>query len=159
MSISEQVCEYYLNPANLGAERTLKEISDAIDCDDDKLLGIELWGMVNRTHKLKCEKNAEGKNAYRWNDKRESASGGGASKPKRAGKKLMAKPAKVRHYTRRKAVKKAERKGNGSLAANLWALRQDGAFVLLGTQTEIPRAEARALVEFVRILDRGEASA
>ncbi|MCC7484583.1 MAG: hypothetical protein IT529_06295 [Burkholderiales bacterium] len=38
-----------------------------------------------------------------------------------------------------------------------WALASDGAFLLLGTATEIPRPAARALVEFVRVLDEGEA--
>ena len=44
-------------------------------------------------------------------------------------------------------------------AAALWALRSDGAFVLLGTSVEIPRVAGRSLVEFIRMLDGGEASA
>jgi len=42
-------------------------------------------------------------------------------------------------------------------AAARWALASDGAFVLLGTPTEITRAAARALVDFVRVLDQAEA--
>jgi hypothetical protein len=38
-----------------------------------------------------------------------------------------------------------------------WALAADGAFVLLGTPTEIPAPAARALVAFIRQLDQGEA--
>lgn len=42
-------------------------------------------------------------------------------------------------------------------AAARWALASDGAFVLLGTSTEIPRDAARALIDFVRVLDQGQA--
>lgn len=38
-----------------------------------------------------------------------------------------------------------------------WALTADGAFVLLGTPLEIPAHQARALVEFIRKLDKAEA--
>ncbi len=38
-----------------------------------------------------------------------------------------------------------------------WALASDGAFLLLGTNTEIPQPAARALVDFVRRLDGSEA--
>lgn len=38
-----------------------------------------------------------------------------------------------------------------------WALTSDGAFMLLGTQTEIQKPAARALVDFVRALDGGAA--
>lgn len=38
-----------------------------------------------------------------------------------------------------------------------WALTSDGAFILLGTQTEIQKPAARALVDFVRTLDAGTA--
>jgi hypothetical protein len=39
----------------------------------------------------------------------------------------------------------------------MWALLADGAFVLLGTAIEIPAHQARALVEFIRRLDKAEA--
>ena len=39
----------------------------------------------------------------------------------------------------------------------MWALLADGAFVLLGTDIEIPAHQARALVEFIRTLDKGQA--
>lgn len=38
-----------------------------------------------------------------------------------------------------------------------WALTSDGAFMLLGTEIEIPRLAARTLVDFVRVLDEGAA--
>lgn len=41
--------------------------------------------------------------------------------------------------------------------ARLWALTNDGAFLLLGSEVEIRGAAARALVEFVRVLDKAQA--
>lgn len=38
-----------------------------------------------------------------------------------------------------------------------WALTNDGEFILVGTSIEIPQPAARALVEFVRLLDKGAA--
>ena len=38
-----------------------------------------------------------------------------------------------------------------------WALASDGACVLLGTDIEIAKPAARALIEFVRVLDKAEA--
>lgn len=167
MSILQQVRDHFVNPANLGAELTLKQISAAIDCDNDKRLGIELWGMVNRSRELiTCGRDAEGKNIYRWNDKRErAAAGGGRATRKKAAARPGKPPRKVKAVKPRKTAPKAAREKHGggqralqaAPAAALWALRQDGAFVLLGTQTEIPRADARALIEFVRQLDAGAA--
>jgi len=39
----------------------------------------------------------------------------------------------------------------------MWALRSDGAFVLLGDELGlvVPRAVARSLVDFIRTLDEG----
>ena len=158
MSITT-IREFFVDPANLGAERTLKELSTALDSDDDKRLGIDLWCMVKRTQELKSEKNADGYNVYRWNDKsRRERPGGGAAKPKRAGEKRMPKRAtKVQRKTA-----KVQRTAATSPAAARWALTSDGAFVNLSLERgshEIPRDHARALVEFVRLLDRGEASA
>jgi hypothetical protein len=79
------------------------------------------------------------------------------------------KPAK--HTKRKKHAKRGERvaitaKGNALLAAQpyrvkalvpRWALTSDGAFVDLTDSTEISKAKARALVDFVRILDAGDA--
>lgn len=46
----------------------------------------------------------------------------------------------------------------GALAhPHRWALASDGALVLLGTHVEIARPAARALLEFVRRLDKGTA--
>ena len=47
--------------------------------------------------------------------------------------------------------------GQASAAAARWALTSDGAFLLIGSSIEIPRAAARSLVDFVRTLDQGAA--
>jgi hypothetical protein len=64
-----------------------------------------------------------------------------SKKPRKSAKSLLA--------TRKPVVDNSQ--------ASLWALRSDGAFVLLGTQTEIPAPAARVLVDFVRRLDAGAA--
>jgi hypothetical protein len=69
------------------------------------------------------------------------------------------------HKPLRKTAPKASRTHNGGKerikppAPNSvrWALASDGAFILLGTDVEIPRPAARALIEFVRQLDAGAA--
>lgn len=166
MNYGDQLREFFQKPINLGAERTLVQLSTEIGCDDNHKLGIALWRMANKSHELKCEKNAGGKNVYRWNDKRErAAAGGGRAARKKASARPGKSPRKVKAVKPRKTAPKAARAKHGggqrtlqtAPAAALWALRQDGAFVLLGTQTEIQRADARALIEFVRQLDAGTA--
>lgn len=58
----------------------------------------------------------------------------------------------------RKSIAVVQRKPTSALvpAGHRWALTSDGAFILMGTATEIPRPAARSLVEFIRVLDRGE---
>lgn len=82
------------------------------------------------------------------------------------------KPAKKRRKTLRKSQRNtatsARPDPNAALRAQVdaalkeahrWALTSDGAFVLLGTDTEIHRPAARALVAFVRELDGGKLAA
>ena len=53
--------------------------------------------------------------------------------------------------------KGAQRRDSSPAAAARWALTSDGAFILMGSATEIPAPAARALIEFVRRLDAGAA--
>jgi hypothetical protein len=68
-------------------------------------------------------------------------------------KKAAAKPRKA---TKKKRIGKL-RVAPPTNAQERWALASDGALVLLGTSTEIPRTAARALIDFVRVLDQGQA--
>jgi len=87
-------------------------------------------------------------------------------------RKRRAKHAKPRHKVQLKTAKRAARrapKGSRKGAAPnerplqtpphgaMWALRSDGAFVLLGDELGlvVPRAVARSLVDFIRTLDEG----
>lgn len=90
-------------------------------------------------------------------------------KAKKAKKVKRAKPRRPSAYKKRRSAsavrrKAATRAGKVSRstpaapapASHRWALTSDGAFILLGSDTEIPRPAARSLVEFIRVLDRGE---
>ena len=87
-------------------------------------------------------------------------------------RKRRAKHKKPRHKVQRRTAKRAARrapKGSRKGAAPnerplqtpphgaMWALRSDGAFVLLGDELGlvVPRAVARSLVDFIRTLDEG----
>jgi hypothetical protein len=61
---------------------------------------------------------------------------------------------RAKHAKRKKHVRAASAV---KAAAPRWALTSDGAFVDLTDSTEISKAKARALVDFVRVLDAGEA--
>ncbi len=166
MSIADDVREHYLKPENLGAELTLIEISAAINCDDDKRLGIELWCMVNRSHELKSAKNAEGKNVYRWNEKRErvSTAGGKPAKPSTRKSPRVEKPhSKAAKVQRKTAISKRRRAEKSAVTHGVkpdsrrWALTDDGTFIDLSCGREIPNDRARALVKFIRTLDEASA--
>jgi hypothetical protein len=81
MTTTVQLREFFLAPGHMGFEGTLKQISKAMDCDDEKSLGVSLWHLANATHELHCEKNADGKNAYRWNDKQHVGGGRCEARP------------------------------------------------------------------------------
>lgn len=86
--------------------------------------------------------------------------GGGerTARKKPVGKHRKMRAVKPRKAARRKAAKSAPLMKIETTYATLphrWALTSDGAFILLGTQTEIQKPAARALVDFVRALDGG----
>lgn len=61
--------------------------------------------------------------------------------------------------TKRRGALKGSR--NGTLPLHLgpkrWALVADGTLALLGTDLVIPKDDTRALIEFLRRLDEGQA--
>ncbi len=56
-------------------------------------------------------------------------------------------------------AKKGARSGRlpVEIGAPRWALVSDGTLALLGTDMVIPKEHARALIEFLRTLDQGQA--
>ncbi len=74
-----------------------------------------------------------------------------AAKPRKAAKKKRTGKLIMRRETQ------FQERPNAPVGRQRWALASDGAFVLLGTSTEIPRDAARALIDFVRVLDQGHA--
>jgi len=78
-------------------------------------------------------------------------------------RKRRAKHKKPRHKVQRRTAKRAARRITPIAPPNprgdpMWALRSDGAFVLLGDELGlvVPRAVARSLVDFIRTLDEGQ---
>lgn len=90
--------------------------------------------------------------------------GGGAIKPKKrdmGGDAIRTAIKPKAHKSPRETAPKAPRthnEGKERIKPNSvrWALASDGAFLLLDTDVEIPRPAARALIEFVRLLDKAE---
>lgn len=101
-------------------------------------------------------------------ERQENDAGGGDRKAGRAAPKVR----RAKHKNRRHKVRKVQRRtakwqhhraritpipAPNPRGDPMWALLADGAFLLLGTEVEIPAHQARALVDFIRTLDKAEA--
>jgi len=82
-----------------------------------------------------------------------------SGKSKRRAKHAKGRKHKMQRRTAKRPRQAATPNDRSPTPAGMWALRSDGAFVLLGDDLGlvVPRAVARSLVDFIRTLDEGQA--
>jgi hypothetical protein len=151
-------------------------LQEAKHADDREQFSQTLFYM-SKTGELKKHPAPEGSGAgvrflYGIGDgkPRAAASGGDPKAEVRRQKadRKAPKPRRAKHAKRRRAVRgntsrqpsaaRRQQTPNDRSPAAVWALRSDGAFILMGEDLGmvLPREQARALVEFIRRLDKAE---